>query len=397
MATKITLQPLLHRNMECIAIHFAKDLETESIIRKIPKVRWTRTHRCWYLPMDEASYRALITALKEMYPIDEQALHYYGAQRKAVTATTAVTNTKANRKPMPYSPAWHLSPETLKELARFVQQLKLKAYSRSTIITYRTELLQLLKLLGSNKVIDLTPNDLRRYMVYAMEQEGISENTAHSRINALKFYFDQVLGREKFFWEIPRPKKPIKLPNVLSEKELGNLFRAVQDQKHKAILLTACSAGLRVSEVVRLRICDIDSSRMQIKVVCAKGKKDRYVILSPLLLEVLRNYLKAEKPRPPLFLFQGSDADTPYSARSAQKVFQRARFNAGIRKEVSFHSLRHSFATHLLERGTDIHFIKELLGHFNIKTTERYLHVSNRQLTTITSPLDILVQQHGPV
>jgi site-specific recombinase XerD len=227
-------------------------------------------------------------------------------------------------------------------------------------------------------------------MVYAMEKQGITENTAHSRLNALKFYFEQVLGREKFFWEIPRPKKPFQLPNVLGEKEITNLFKALTNLKHKAILFTAYSAGLRVSETVNLKLQDIDSDRMQIKIRSGKGKKDRYVGLSPVLLDILRSYIRMSKPRPVKFLFESENPGEVYSSRSAQKIFQRAKEKAGIRKEVSFHSLRHSFATHLLEKGIDIRFIKDILGHFSIKTTERYLHLKKEQLIQIVSPLDDL-------
>lgn len=181
----------------------------------------------------------------------------------------------------------------------------------------------------------------------------------------------------------------MQLPKVLGEQDLTRLFNAITNKKHKAILFTAYSAGLRVSEVVNMKLRDIDSDRMQLFVEKSKGKKDRYVTLSPVLLDVLRNYIKLCKPRPQVYLFEGQgESGTPYNARSAQKVFQLAREKAGIKKEVSFHCLRHSFATHILEKGVDIRYIKDILGHFSIKTTERYLHVKKEQLITIPSPLD---------
>jgi integrase/recombinase XerD len=206
----------------------------------------------------------------------------------------------------------------------------------------------------------------------------------------VKFYFEQVLGREKFFWEIPRPKKPLLLPKLLNEDELRKLFNALTNKKHKAMLFTAYSAGLRVSEVANLKIADIDSKRMQIFIERAKGKKDRYVNLSPLLLDILRMYIGSYKPPPKVYLFESETSQDAYPVRTLQRIFQLAKFKAGIRKEVGVHSLRHSFATHLLEKGTDIKYIKELLGHFNIKTTERYLHVSKKALVNIISPLDDL-------
>ena len=212
----------------------------------------------------------------------------------------------------------------------------------------------------------------------------------HSRINAMKFYFEKVLGREKFFWEIPRPKKRRQLPKVLNESELERMFRSITNLKHKALLFTAYSAGLRVSEVTELKLSDIDSKRMQIRIENAKGKKDRYIGLSVLLLDVLRAYLKQIDPRPKKYLFEGEKVGEPYTTRSAQLIFHQARAKAGIHKEVSFHALRHSFATHLLENGIDIRYIKDLLGHFSIKTTERYLHVRKEDLITLINPLDEL-------
>ncbi len=150
----------------------------------------------------------------------------------------------------------------------------------------------------------------------------------------------------------------------------------------------AYSAGLRVSEVINMKLKDIDSDRMQIFVERSKGKKDRYVNLSPILLDVLRKYIQLSQPKPTMYLFEGQVPGSIYSARSAQNIFQMARKAAGIRKDVSFHSLPHSFATHILEKGIYIRYIKDILGHFNIKTPERYLHVKREQLINIISPLD---------
>lgn len=277
----------------------------------------------------------------------------------------------------------------MKALEQFLEHLKLKAYSGSTIRTYRNEFMQLLQVLGEIEVSRLEPDHLKRYLLYCVNQ-GLSENTLHSRLNALKFYFEQVLKREKFFWEIPRPKKKIILPKVLGEDELARLFAALENLKHKAMLFTAYSAGLRVSEISALKLKHIDSGRMQIFIENAKGKKDRVVGLSPVLLDILRAYIKNYKPRPQEYLFESEQTGTSYPTRTIQKIFQSAREKAGIRKEVGIHSLRHSFATHLLEKGTDIRYIKDLLGHFNIKTTERYLHVSKQALINIGSPLDDL-------
>jgi integrase/recombinase XerD len=387
------LKPLFHREQEQIGIFFSKNDELNLIVRKIKGIKWSQTHKCWYLPLNESSYKTVQETLQSKTDLDTTLLKAYLSKRKAVQSTLASTEQKKSDKTIATAPAWKLSKENLEELRKFVEQLKLKAYSISTIKTYRNEFLQLLQLLKKKPVYELTVDDLKRYMVYAMEKQGINENTAHSRLNALKFYFEQVLRREKFFWEIPRPKKPLILPKVLNEEEIGRLFRALLNKKHKAMLFTIYSAGLRVSELANLKIAHIDSSRMQICIEHAKGKKDRYVGLSPVLLDILRNYLKTYKPRPTIYLFESEQTFTAYPTRTVQKVFTDAKNKAGINKAVGVHVLRHSFATHLLEKGTDIYYIKELLGHFDIKTTERYLHVSKKQLVNIVSPLDDLWQR----
>ncbi|OQY96505.1 MAG: integrase [Sphingobacteriales bacterium UTBCD1] len=390
MDKKIILKPLHHRGQENIALIYDNHASLNKIVKKLHGIKWSQSNRCWYAPLNKESYNEICNNLRVEADLETEELKKYLEKRKLVKATVAAKAVIIRSKPLPATRAWRLSPGNLEELKKFVEQLKLKAYSISTINTYRNEFMQLLQLLKDKPVHQLAPGDLRRYMVYAMEKEGIKENTAHSRLNALKFYFEQVLGREKFFWEIPRPKKQRILPKVLNERELEKMFRAVTNLKHKALLFTAYSAGLRVSEVVNLKLTDIDSSRMQINIENAKGKKDRYVGLSILLLDVLRAYIKQTEPRPKKYLFEGETAGQPYTIRSAQSVFHQAKNRAGIKKEIGFHSLRHSFATHLLEKGIDIRYIKDILGHFSIKTTARYLHVKKEELITVISPLDEL-------
>jgi integrase/recombinase XerD len=387
----ITLTPIQHRNAECIGIYFNNSLPIKNGIRTIKGIKWSHTKKCWYLLLNKDNYHAICKAIGNLAAINNNALRQYlEKKRKIAQALPAERKTAENNVPVHAVLLHSLSENNAQALSNFLQYLQLKSYSAATIRTYQNEFSHLLQTIKHTDVNTLTPQHLKRYMVYCMEKLGISENTAHSRLNALKFYFEQVLGREKFFWEIPRPKKPNQLPNILGEKELTALFNVITNKKHKAILFTAYSAGLRVSETVNIKHSDIDSSRMVIKVQNAKGKKDRYVNLSPVLLDILREYIKVSSPRPKIYLFESETANEPYAARSAQKVFQRAKELAGIRKEVSFHSLRHSFATHLLERGTDIRYIKDILGHFDIKTTERYTHVSKTKLVTIVSPLDDL-------
>lgn len=284
------------------------------------------------------------------------------------------------------------NPPVIAELTGKVSDLIiLRGYSRHTLKSYVNHIKVYLSHIASVRdPVTMTKNDIEQYLLDRNDKKAYSESDTNMHINAIKFLYEQVLGKERMLFYLPRPEKPLQLPKVLGEHELERLFRSVPYLKHKAILLTAFSCGLRVGEVIRLRIRDIDSERMQVFIERSKGKKDRYVNLSPLLLDVLRQYMRIHKPTPKDFLFEGQREGMPYSARSAQAVFNRAVTAAGIKKKVTFHSLRHTFATSLLEKGVDIKYIKELLGHFDIKTTERYLHVAREKLVYIRSPLDYL-------
>jgi site-specific recombinase XerD len=187
--------------------------------------------------------------------------------------------------------------------------------------------------------------------------------------------------------DLPRPKKPLLLPKVMGEKSIGRIIRETENIKHRCMLMLAYAAGLRVSEIVAVRLKDIDSDRMTIFISRAKGKKDRVVGLSAMLLQELRQYYIQYKPK--AYLFEGEQGRM-YSTRSVQKVFQSAKERAGIKVPGGIHTLRHSYATHLLESGTDIRFIQELLGHNSILTTRRYTHVSIQFTSKIRSPLDDL-------
>lgn len=394
----VILKPLQHRGQESIGIYFPIHPRIQGALQKTGIVKFSGTHKCWYAALSKENYNKIFAALKGLAVIEQSALHQYLAEKKTkkTNAGKIIPAISSEAKP-----AWVNSREIVYKkknmgsanahvIPAMHQHLKLKAYSQSTIKTYLNEMSQLLHLLKDIPADQLTPEHLKRYLVFCYEKLQLKENTLHSRINAMKFYYEQVLGREKFFWTIPRPKKPQLLPKLLSEDELTRLFNALTNKKHKAILFTAYSAGLRVSEIVKLKVADIDSSRMQIFVSQSKGKKDRYVGLSPIVLDILRSYIKTCTPRPLEYLFESEQTHTAYPIRTVQQIFTTAKQKAGIRKEVGVHSLRHSFATHLLEKGTDIKYIKDLLGHFDIKTTERYLHVSKKQLVNIVSPFDDL-------
>ncbi len=406
MEKQVRLQPLHHRGQECIGIYFDNHAAINGVLRKRAGAKWSQTNRCWYVPLSKENYNKLFFAVKGLAGIDHAALHNYLSERKKHSPTAAplknnfpvaVQQTTTLVKPaewvkqrgIVYKKA-KISPVNAHVLPAMEQYLKLKSYSSSTRRTYLQEMTHLLQLLKAIPADELKPEHLKRYLIHCHEKLMLKENTLHSRINALKFYYEQVLGREKFFWEIPRPKKQMILPKVLGEEEVARLFNALTNIKHKAMLFTAYSAGLRVSEIAALKLSDIDSSRMQIRIENAKGKKDRYVNLSPVLLDILRGYARNYKPKPSKYLFESAQSGEAYPTRTIQRIFYLAKEKARISKNVGIHSLRHSFATHMLEKGIDIRYIKDLLGHFSIKTTERYLHVKKEKLVNIISPLDDL-------
>lgn len=404
----VRLKGIWYQQLEYIGICYEKNAQVDAIIRRHPSCRWSKSNKCWLIRLSRENYNRLVKQLEGIAGIENAELKSYLANRKKTTLPKDNKLIPGTKAVSPSAQALDISKlnagidrnRDIKEVNHHVlpameQHLKLKCYSKSTIKTYLNEVAQLLRVLNNRPADNLTEEEIKRYLVYCYEKAKLSENTLHSRINALKFYYEQVVKRDQFFWNIPRPRKHLQIPRLLNEVELARLFNSLRNKKHKAMLFTAYSAGLRVSEVVNLKLENIDSARMQIFIMKSKGKKDRYVNLSPILLDILRDYIKMYIPRPRNYLFESEQTGTAYPVRTVQQIFSNAKIRAGIRKKVGIHSLRHSFATHLLDKGTDIKYIKDLLGHFNIKTTERYLHVSKRQLVNIESPFDDLWKSGG--
>jgi site-specific recombinase XerD len=279
-----------------------------------------------------------------------------------------------------------VKPNPIKNFVELRRELVSRKYSPKTIKAYIHYNEDFLKVAGKSPA-EINEVDIKNYLFYLVDQRKIAASTLNSAINALKFYYGSILKR-KFLYEIKRPKKDKKLPVVLSQKEIVKIFSAVSNIKHKAILMLIYSAGLRVSEVVKLKAEDIDRERKLIRLRSAKGRKDRYTVLSDVTLETLREYWKEYRPKK--WLFPGQDKERYITTRTVEKIFSNACKEAGILKEVTVHSLRHSFATHLLESGVDLRYIQEILGHKSSKTTEIYTHVSTRDLGKIKSPLDNL-------
>jgi site-specific recombinase XerD len=227
---------------------------------------------------------------------------------------------------------------------------------------------------------------VRAYLLQRAERDDVSTSYHAQAVSALRFFFTHVLFNPDAVRVIPRPKRDRRLPTVLGKNDARRILDALDSPKHRALLMIMYSAGLRVGEVVRLRIEDLDTERKLIRVRGGKGRKDRYTLLSDRALDAVRVYIADYGPT--TWLFPGERPNRPITSRTAQRIVEIARVRAGIRTHTSAHTLRHSFATHLLEAGTDLRYIQELLGHASAKTTQIYTHVSRRDLVRIQSPLD---------
>lgn len=319
-----------HHQKDIIWISFEKNKELiERLKAAFPSVKWSASQKKWYL-LDTRYNRSFFNI---------PAVTYSKTQFLSISEHNRI------------------------QLKKFQEQLVLKGYSDNTLRTYTSEFCHLLALIKAYPVNELTADKLRSYFLYCLKELKMSENHLHSRINAIKFYFEQVEHREALFFDIPRPKKPSVLPKVIGTKDICKLFDVVENPKHVLMLKLCYGMGLRVSELARLKITDIDSARMQVLIACSKGKKDRYVPLPEETLESLGKYYLLYKPK--VYLFEGQQGGQ-ISIRTIQSVFKTAMRKAKINKKVGIHSLRHSYATHLHEYGTDITLIQKLMGHNDI-------------------------------
>jgi integrase/recombinase XerD len=324
-------------------------------IRAVPKRRWDGQAKVWIVPNQPETLQLLEQLFKEYQ------LNYIG-----VSNNTALLQQSEN-------------------------ELKLRGLSPKTRKAY---LMQMRRFLNSvsKPIANICEQDIRDYLLQMVaiedEDEAVSRSYHNQAISAIKFLYDCVLHQSMVIKDIPRPKRDKKLPTVLAEETVVQVLQAVDNLKHLTILMLVYSAGLRVSEVVRLQKEDIDPYRNLIRVRGAKGRKDRDTILSSCAFETFQKY--QAKYKPGIWLFPGPNPEKHLTTRTVEKVLENIRTKAGIEQSFSVHALRHSFATHLLENGVDLRYIQELLGHESSKTTEIYTHVSQKHLGKIQSPLDKL-------
>lgn len=270
---------------------------------------------------------------------------------------------------------------------RMIDDLKLRNRSPRTIQSYIAHVAHFARHFGKSPEL-LGLEEIRQYQVYLVNERRVSWSTLNQFVCALRFFYRHTLGRKESVEHIPFPRQPKKLPVVLSQTEVQRLLAAVRDEQVRVLLMATYAAGLRLSEAIHLQVSDIDSQRMVIRVRQGKGQKDRYVMLSPKLLAELRRYW--QRARPTHWLFPGSNPQQPIKPWRVQRICGKAARDAGLTKPVNVRCLRHSFATHLLESGTNIRVIQTLLGHSSVRTTQVYTSVSAQTVRTTTSPFEAL-------
>lgn len=269
---------------------------------------------------------------------------------------------------------------------RMIRELELQRKSPLTVSAYVKAVAQLAQYYGRSPDA-ISVEEVRDFLHYLITQRKVAFSTCNQKLSAIQFFYRHVLGQEDFSLRVPS-KRGGRLPEPFSRGEIARLLEATQNPKHRALLMTAYGGGLRVSELVRLQPGDIHSERMLIRVNQGKGRKDRYTLLSQRLLEELRTYWRAFRPQP--WLFPSRDPSRPLPANTAKKIFTAAKQRARIQHGHGIHSLRHSFATHLMEAGVALPVIQRLMGHGSLNTTAKYLHVTSQHLAGVRSPLDLL-------
>jgi integrase/recombinase XerD len=362
----IILTPLLHRKKLCIAIRGSYGKKADSIVRAFPGRAFSSTHRCWYIPFSDAILKDLMFQLGESQHVCLRENEQQDLPLSLFTATEAENVVVV---PLLYK-------ETL---------LKLR-YSDHTIKNYCTQFRNFLQFIQPKTAAEFTAQDIHQYLLMLAEKR-FSISAQNIAINAIKFFLEKVQNCPQQVYYIHRPRKVFQLPTVMSEQEVRSLLWATNNIKHRCLMFLLYSSGLRMSELLNLRNDHIDFGRKAVYVRKGKGGKDRMTLLSMAAAECLVQYLAIYKPQH--WLSEGPEGNR-YSASSVNRIIYTSARKAGITKRISAHTLRHSFATHLLEHGTDLRYIQALLGHESSKTTERYAHVTRKGFEGLVSPLDYL-------
>lgn len=370
----VTLKHLLINKEKCIGIHFYTDKVIQALIKQLPSPKWSKEFNMVYLPNNKKNLDAIFKQFKGVAWVN--TAHFF--TNKPINTNGEKINVDWFRK-REIKPGYRSCPE------EYLQKLELKKYANNTVKTYVACFEAFINHYKQYEMLEINEDLIRKYL-QKLIQEGKSNSYVNQAVNSIKFYYEVVLGMPNRFYSIERPRSENKLPKVISQEEVLAIIKATKNIKHKCIVSLLYSAGLRRSELLNLKITDIDSKRMLIRVEGAKGNKDRMTLLSRSLLEDLRVYFKEYKPKN--WLFESPDGK-PYAPTSVVKIIKKSSGIAKVNKNVTPHTLRHSFATHLLENGTDLRYIQALLGHSSSKTTEIYTHVAVNSFKAIKNPLDL--------
>ena len=349
-----------HGENEVVLVRFDNDKELIKIIKNIGKAKWSQTNKSWYFIKTDFDLPKLINVFRGKALIDVTAIDNKQIPKSKIKLKVSIPSS-------------------------YYDMLDQKRYSHSTRATYTNYFEDFIRYFSGRSIDDITVDEINGYILKLIRKQSMSASQQNQRINSIKFYYEKVLGREKLYYKIERPKRTNTLPNVLSVVEVKKIIDSTSNIKHKCVISLLYSAGLRRSELINLKLDSILSGQMQIKICKSKGNRDRYVGLSSHLLELLREYYKEFKPKE--WLIEGQNREQ-YSATSVLNVVKKAAKIAGISRRVTPHMLRHSFATHHLESGTDLRYIQEFLGHRCSKTTEVYTHVAKTDFSKFRNPLD---------
>lgn len=371
MTSTINLERVLHKNEIKLAARFPFNQNLINEIKKIDSVKWSYSQKAWLLPDSEEKIDELRQVLSDKAIINEEKLKSLSPE--------------IERQKLLLS---ELSQDKIEKINEFKYWLKSKRYSDSTISTYSEALILFLKFHTKKPIIEIDNNDLIEFNNDYILKYKLSASYQNQVVNGVKLFFKTIESKKMDMDLIHRPKRSKVLPNVLSKEEVKLILQAHANLKHRTMLSLIYSCGLRRGELLNLKLVHIDGKRKILIIKQSKGKKDRIVPLSDKILEMLRIYFKAYRPNK--WMFEGQNSKEQYSEKSLSAVLKQALDKAKITKPVSLHWLRHSYATHLLENGTDLRYIQELLGHNSSKTTEIYTHVSTKSLQNIKSPFDDL-------
>lgn len=373
--TLITLRPFVHKDVPQIGIYFDYDDAVKAYIRQLNGVLWSKTHKTFYIANTSDNKRRLYLFLRaKNWYVDYSAM-------KDVTKTESPVADSAKAVKLPV-----LDDERRMLMEKFKRWMEQKRLSTHTVNTYLEVTIQFLKYVQL-KQLPISTKLIEAFNYDYIVAPGKSISYQNQCINGVKKYLEYT-GQLVAIINIERPRKERRLPEVLSLADVKAIMDHTTNLKHKTLLALLYSGGLRIGEAINLKVTDIDSKRMLIHIKMAKGKKDRHTLLSPMFLTLLREYYKAYKPK--VYLFEGQ-FEGLYSAKSAQQVLKKSLRLAGIHnRRITLHTLRHSFATHLLENGTDLRYIQTLLGHSSPKTTMIYTHVSSTSIQKIKNPFDSL-------